>query len=121
MANSTRNDTQRRPPSELDASPQDWAETAKGKDGPTGESRSSVETPSLWHSSPRSECWTSTSITESGSWGSPFGAPGRPALRLRRPARRGTPPHLRDPCRERKCDSFSLAASFWPIEAPRCA
>jgi len=97
MANSTRNDTQRRPPSEVDASPQHWAETAKGKDGPTGESRSSVETPSLWHSSPRSECWTSTSITESGSWGSPFGAPGRPALRLRRPARRGTPLHRSRP------------------------
>ena len=97
MANSTRNGTQRQPSSELDACPQDWAETAKGKDGPAVESRGTVETPSLWHGGFRSECWTSTSTAESGSWGSPFAAPGRPALRLRRLPRRRTSLHRSRP------------------------
>jgi len=67
MADATRNDTLRQPPFETDPHPQDWTETAKGKGGPIVESTSTPETPSLWHAGAQSECWTSTSATESGS------------------------------------------------------
>ena len=81
MANSTRNRTQRRPQSEVDLDPREWPETAKVKTELMGESRSTPETPTLWHGSLRSECWTSTSVTESANWGSPFATPGRPTRR----------------------------------------
>jgi hypothetical protein len=97
MANSTRHGTQRQPPSQADPCPQDRAEIAKGKDGPIAESSPTLETPNLWHAAPRSECWTSTTVTESGSWGSRFAAPGRPARRLRRPPRRRTRLHCSRP------------------------
>ena len=100
MANSTRNGAQLQPSSEMDLREHELAETAEGKDGPTGESGSVLETPSLWHAGPRGECWTSSSIMKSGSWGSPFAAPGRPAFRLRRPPRRRTVLHCSRPFQE---------------------
>ena len=77
MANSKRNGTPGQPPA----------------DRTTGEPRYTLEAPCLWHTGTRNECWTSTSITDSRSWGIPFAEPGRPALRLRRPARRRTTLH----------------------------
>src|SRR5215472_6019369 len=97
MANSTRNRTQRRSQSEVDPSPREQPETAKVKTELMGESRSTPETPTLWHGGPRSECWTSASVTESGNWGSPIAAPGRPALRLRRRPRPRTSLHCSRP------------------------
>jgi len=97
MANSTRNRTQRRPQSEVDLDPREWPETAKVKTDLMGESRSTPETPTLWHGGFRSECWTSRSVAESANWGSPFATPGRPALRLRRLPRRRTQLHCSRP------------------------
>jgi hypothetical protein len=111
MANSTRNRAQRQPPAQADICSRDRGEIAKGKDGPTGESRSTLETPNLWHTGPRSECWTSTSVTESGSWGSPFAAPGRPALRLRRMPRRRTLLHSSRPFQGAEARRFTRRQS----------
>jgi hypothetical protein len=95
MADSTGNDTLRQAPSETDS--QDRTKTAKDGDGPIVESTSTPEAPSLWHAGAQSECWTSTSATESVSCGSPFAARGRPALRLRRLPRRRTSLHCSRP------------------------
>ena len=81
MANSTRNGTQRRPPSNVDPYPQELPETAKVKSELMEELSSTLETPTLWHGGPRSECWTSSSVAESANWGSPFATPGRPTRR----------------------------------------
>jgi hypothetical protein len=100
MANSTRNRTQRP------------AEIAKAKDGPIGESKSALETPNLWHAAPRSECWTSTSGTAAGSWGSTFAATGRPALRLRRRPRRRTLLHCSRPSQAAAARFTSCCCEF---------
>ena len=92
MANSTRKGTQRQLRSDVDFCPQDWADTARD-DGPNGESRSTAETPNLWHGGAQRECWTGCGPTESVSWECPFAAPGRPALRVRRLPRRRTSLH----------------------------
>ena len=97
MANSRRNSTQLQPPSELDPCPREWAEPAKGNDGPIGESRATLETPNVGHAGPRSECWISTGLTESTRRGSPLAASGRPALRFWRQPRRRTPLHCARP------------------------
>jgi len=97
MANSTRNRTQRRPQSEVDLDPREWPETAKVETELMGESRSTPETPTLWHGGFRTECWSSTSVAESGNWGIPFATPGRPARRLRRRPRRRTSLHCSRP------------------------
>ena len=112
MANSTRNRTQRRPQSEVDLYPREWPETAKVKTELMGESRSTPETPTLWHGGFRSECWTSTSVTESANWGSPFPTPGRPALRLRRLPRRRTTRHCSRPCQGAAARFVSRRAEF---------
>jgi hypothetical protein len=80
MANSTRNRTQRQPLSEADS-----------------ESRSATEILNLWHVGSHSECWASNSAAAAGSWGSPFAASARPALRLRRQPRRRTLLHRSRP------------------------
>jgi hypothetical protein len=72
---------------------------------PIDEPRAALETPTLWHAALRSECWTATSGPGAGSWGSPFAAPGRPALRLQRPPRRRTVLHCSRPC-ERAATRF---------------
>ena len=56
LANSTRNDTQRRPPRGVDADSQEWSDTVQVQTGLMGESRSNLETPPPWYGSPRSEC-----------------------------------------------------------------
>jgi hypothetical protein len=112
MANSTRNDTQRRPPSSVDPYPQELPETAKVNSELIGKSSSTLETPTLWHGAPSSECWTSTSVTASGDWGSPFAAPGRPAQRLRRPPRRRTALHCSRPFQEAAARFISHSAEF---------
>jgi hypothetical protein len=112
MANSTRNGTQRRPPSNVDPYPQELPETAKVKSELMEELSSTLETPTLWHGGPRSECWTSTSVTASGDWGSPFAAPGRPAQRLCRRPRRRTPLHCSRPFQEAAARFISHCTEF---------
>ena len=79
MANTRLNGTQRRLRSGVDSCPQDRTETDKGKDVPNGESRSTAETPTLWHGGVQSECWA------------------RLAPRLRRLPRRRTSLHCSRP------------------------
>lgn len=113
MANATRNGRRRQPPSELDPCQQDLAEAAEGTDGSTGESRSTLETPNLWHAGARSECWTGSGIKESSaSWASPFAAPRRPALRLRRSSRRRTTLHCSRPFQVADARFVSPLAEF---------
>jgi len=112
MANSTRKGTQRQPPSEVDPCLQDRTETATGEDGAIDESRCTSDTPNLWHCGPRSGCWTSTSEMESGSWGSPFAAPGRPALRLRRRPPRRTSLHCSRPFHSAATRFFAPRSEF---------
>jgi hypothetical protein len=112
MAKSTRNGRQRRAPSQVDPYPQEPPETAEPISGAMDESRSTLETPTLWHGGPRSECWTSSSVAASGSWGSPFAAPGRPVLRLRRLPRRRTPLHCSRPVQRAAERLISHRAEF---------
>ena len=107
MANSTRNGTQRRLPSKVNSGQQDWTETGNGEDGPNGELKPTAETPNLWHGGAQRECWTSSGATESASWGSPFAACGRPALRLQRPPRRRTLLHCSRPSQGAAARFFS--------------
>ena len=112
MANSARNGTQRRPPSDVDSLPPDQSETAKGREAPIGESGYTLETPGVWRGASRSECWTRATATVWGSWGSPFTAPDRPALPLHRLPRRRTPLHSLRPSQEAEARFVPRSSEF---------
>lgn len=112
MADSTRNGARRRASSEVVSHPQESPATAKLNGELIDESRSTLEMPMLCYGVPRSQCWTGTSVTGSETWGSPFAAPGRPALRLRRSPRRPTPLHCSRPVRPAAARFVSPCAVF---------
>jgi hypothetical protein len=110
MANSTRNG--RQPASAAEARRRDAAEIGNGRNGPPGESSVTLETPNIWHAGARSECWTSTRLTNPGSWGCPFAASVSPAVRLSRAPRRRTPLHSARPVQGAAARFFSSHGEF---------
>jgi hypothetical protein len=97
MAHSTRSRGERQSPSDVGPRPQDFPEIPKAEAEPINESGSGMQTPSLWQAAAWSECWNSTRGAGARSCGSPFAAPGRPALRLRRTPRQRTTLHCARP------------------------